>query len=90
MGIGGPGTEKRLLAGSQPLSGLDPPPPWGWGASALRKALAPFQLAPVENGQAGEKNTRGIRLLQLNQRSSGAQPRMAAKGREKWGRKDRT
>jgi len=38
--MGGAGAGKRLLAGSQPLAGLDPPPPEGGVGSALRKALA--------------------------------------------------
>jgi len=36
---GGPGAEKRQLAGSQPPAGLDPPPP-GWGALRLKKGPA--------------------------------------------------
>jgi len=34
--MGGPGARKRLLAGSRPLAGLDPPP-GGWGGVRLKK-----------------------------------------------------
>jgi len=70
---GGPGAGSRLLAGSQPLAGLDTPPPTPWGLgglkSALRKALdrrpTSFGGGQLPRGEAVAVHEASSNILQV-------------------------
>jgi len=70
-GEGGPRAGKRLLAGSQPLAGLDPPP-GVWGGVRLQKSPAPPPKAIVGLG--------GYVEVRVTTADSGS-PRLRVEGR---------
>jgi len=64
-GGGGPasGAGKELLSGSQPLAGLEPPPPGNEVGSGLRKALSTVPLSRIFASAWGAKS--GARLFSI-------------------------